>query len=277
VANTGFARTNVINLKINVMKTMKISLITLFIVCTAGLLSAQEYKITVQNTNDGKLILKDFNGLLPVEGYGGNDIIITSNSEDLAPPEKAKGLKPVYPSGTDNTGIGLDVQKNGNQITITCLLPFTRDGEYKIKVPDNFSLEFGSGCERSNDISVENTKNEIDIKSCHGIKLRNVMGPLVLATISGDIDITFSSISSDRPFSVNSISGDIDITIPVKTATNLELRTVNGGFYTDFDFSDTQKNLKKVGGNELNFALNGGGFKFSIITVSGNIYLRKGN
>ena len=40
---------------------------------------------------------------------------------------------------------------------------------------------------------------------------------------------------------------------------------------------DTQKNLKKVGGNKLNFPLNGGGFKFSIATVSGNIYLRKGN
>jgi lia operon protein LiaG len=259
------------------MKTMKISFITLIIFCSAGLLSAQEYKVTVQNNKDGKLILKDFSGQLPVEGYSGNDIMITSTSENLTPPEKAKGLKAIYPAGTDNTGIGLDVKKEGNVVTVTCLLPFTRGGEYKVKVPDNFALEFSSGCERSNEISVTGTKNEIDIKSCHDIKLSNVAGPLVLATISGNIDITFGAVNSEKPFSVNSISGDIDITLPVKTAVNLELHTVNGGFYSDFDFTDTQKDLKKIGGNTLNYALNGGGIKFNITTVSGNIYLRKGN
>ncbi|MGA2407974.1 MAG: DUF4097 family beta strand repeat-containing protein [Bacteroidales bacterium] len=258
------------------MKTIKICLITLFIFFTSGLLSAQEYKITTQNTKDGRLILKDFTDSLPIEGYSGSDIIITSTSEDLTPPAKAKGLKAVFPAGTDNTGIGLDVQKIDNLITITCLLPFTRDGEYKIKVPENLAIELTSGCERSNDIYIKGMKNEIDIKSCHDIKLKDVTGPLVLSTISGDIDITYSSINSVKSSSVNSISGDIDITIPAKTATDLELRTVTGAFYSDFDFSATQKNLKKVGGNEMNYSLNGGGFKFNIGTVSGNIYLRKG-
>jgi len=262
--------------KITLMKTIKISLITLFIIITAGSLSAQEYKIPVQNSKDGRLILKDFNGLLPVEGYSGNEIIITATSENLVPPAKAKGLKPIYPSGTDNTGIGIDVQKIDNLITVTCLIPFTQDGDYKIRVPENIALEFSSGCERSNDISVKNMKNEIDIKSCHDIKLSDVTGPLVLSTISGNIDITYSSINPVKSSSVNSISGDIDITLPEKTATDLELRTVTGGLYSDFDFTDTQKNLKKVGGNEMNFQLNGGGFRFSIGTVSGNIYLRKG-
>jgi predicted membrane protein len=237
------------------MKTMKTSIIALFILFTAGILSAQEYKIPTQNNKDGRLILKDFSDELPIEGYNGTDIIITSTSEDLTPPAKAKGLKPVFPAGTDNTGIGLDVQKIDNLITITCLLPFTRGGEYKIKVPENMAIELTSGCERNNDISISNMKNEIDIKSCHNIDLKNVTGPLVLSTISGDINIT----------------------LPVKTATDLELRTVSGAIYSDFDFSESQKNLKKVGGNEMNYSLNGGGFKLNIGTVSGTIYLRKGN
>ena len=259
------------------MKKMKVSLITLLIFCTAGILSAQEYKITTQNNKDGRLILKDFSDVLPIEGYNGTDIIITSTSEDLTPPAKAKGLKPVFPAGTDNTGIGLDVQKIDNLITITCLLPFTRGGEYKIKVPENLAIEITSGCERNNAISIINMKNEIDIKSCHNIDLKNVTGPLVLSTISGDINITYSSINSSKSSSINSISGEIDITLPVKTATDLELRTVSGAFYSDFDFSESQKNLRKVGGNEINYSLNGGGFKFAIGSVSGNIYLRKGN
>jgi lia operon protein LiaG len=257
------------------MKTMKIGLIMLFVFAIAGISAAQEYKIPVQNSRDGKLILKDFTGELPVVGYNGTEIIITSTSGEILPPAKAKGLKPIYPSGTDNTGIGLDVSKSGNVVTVTCLLPFTRHEEYTVKVPENLALEFASGCERSNEITVENTNNEIDIKSCHDIHLKNVSGPLVLATISGNIDITFRNMSSDKPFSITSISGDIDITLPSNTPTNLEFRTVSGGFYSDFDFTDTKKDLKKVGGNEMNYQLNGGGFKFKVVTVSGNIYLRK--
>ena len=259
------------------MKTMKISIITAFMFFSMTQLFAQEYKISVQNTKEGKLTLKDFSGELPVEGYSGSEIIITTTSENLTPPERAKGLTAVYPSGSDNTGIGLDVQKTGNQIVVTCLLPFSRRGGYKIRVPDNLALEFESGCERGSQIFVSGTKNEIDIKNCHDINLKSVTGPLILSTISGNIDVTFSSINTEKPFSVNSVSGDIDITLPSKTPTDLTLRTVNGGFYSDFEFSDTRKDLKKVGGNEMNFTINGGGQKFSIVTVSGNIYLRKGN
>lgn len=256
---------------------MKTSIIALVILFTAGILTAQEYKMSVQNTRETKLILKDFNGLLPVEGYNGSEIIITSTSGKVVPPEKAKGLKPIFPAGTDNTGLGLDVQKTENLITIICLIPFTQDGEYKIRVPENISLELSSGCERSNDISISGMKNEIDINTCHNIDLKDVTGPLVLATISGDINITFSSINAVKSSSVNAISGDVDITLPAKTAVDLELRTISGAFYSDFDFSDSQKNLKKVGGNVMNHSLNGGGFKFSIGSISGNIYLRKGN
>ncbi len=111
---------------INVMKKMKISLIASLLFLTAGILSAQEFKIPTTNSKEGRLVLKDFSGSLPIEGYNGTDIIITSTSEDLTPPAKAKGLKPLFPAGTDNTGIGLDVEKTDNAITMTCLLPFTR-------------------------------------------------------------------------------------------------------------------------------------------------------
>jgi lia operon protein LiaG len=259
------------------MKAMKTSIIAICIFLSAGILAAQEYKIPVQNTKDGRLILKDFTGSLPIEGYNGSDIIITSTSDDLTPPEKAKGLKAIFPSGTDNTGLGLDVQKIDNLITVTCLLPFSRDGEYKIRVPENMAIELSSGCERSNDISIKGMKNEIDVKSCHDIELKDVTGPLVLSTISGDINISFSNINTTKTSSVNSVSGDVDITLPVKTAADLELRTISGAFYSDFDFSESQKNLRKVGGNQINYSLNGGGFKFTIGSISGNIYLRKGN
>ena len=256
---------------------MKITLITLLLFSGASLTRAQEYKINVPNAKENRLVLKGFTGNLPVEGYSGNEIIFSSDAEELEIPEKAKGLKPIYPGGTDNTGVGLSVEKTENQITVTCLLPMTRKGDYKIKVPDNLTIEIESDCVRTDDISVENMKGEIDIKCCHDINIKNATGPLVLSTISGDINVVFNSLESDKPFSINSVSGDIDVTIPVKAATTLNLNTISGGFYSDFDIPDTQSDLKRVGGNNLTFPINGGGFKFSIVTISGDIYIRKGS
>ncbi len=244
---------------------------------SAGLASGQEHKIQVQNTRDGKLILKNFPGDLPIEGYSGNEVIITSENGNFENPERAKGLKPIYPGGNDNTGIGLSIDKTGSIVSVTCILPITRTARYNIKVPDNFSLEIESGCEKSSNISVSGMKNEIDIQSCQGIDLKNVTGPLVLSTISGDINISYGNSTPDKPLSINAISGEIDITLPARTAANLEIKTVAGAFYSDFDFSQTRDNLKRIGGNNLDYALNGGGPKISIATVSGNVYIRKGN
>jgi hypothetical protein len=260
-----------------IMKAMKTGTLVTLILLATGVIYAQEYKLTVQNPKDGRVIFKDFSGSLPIEGYSGNEIIITSNAEAITPPEKAKGLKAIYPAGSDNTGIGLDVQKIDNLITITCLVPFTRDPEYRIKVPESIAVELESGCERNNDVTIKNTKNEIEIKTCHDIKAENVTGPLILSTISGNIDITYGQINTVKASSVNSISGDIDITLPSKTPTDLHLSTISGAVYSDFDFTDTKKNMKKIGGNDMNYSLNGGGFEFNISSINGTIFLRKGN
>jgi len=237
----------------------------------------QEYKIQAANTRDGKLTLNDFPSDLPIEGYSGNEIIITSNSDHPGPPpERAKGLKPIYPGGEDNTGMGLFVEKNGNDITIQCLLPITQQGSYKVKVPDNFSLKVKGGCERSIELTVQNMKNEIEANVCHNISLKNVTGPLVLSTISGNITVAFTELSKDKSISIASVSGEIDVTLPAKAAMNVELGTMSGSMYSDFDFSNDKKEMKRIGGSSIQGQLNGGGVDVKITNVSGNIYLRKG-
>ena len=236
--------------------------------------SSDDYRITVQNTRDGKITLNDFSGDLPVEGYNGTEIIITSD-RGRETPSRAKGLRPVYADGTDNTGIGVSVEKNGNQITIQCLLPITQSANYKIKVPDNFSVKVDNECGHSGDVTISDMKGEVEVKNCQDIRLKNVSGPLVLSTISGNINLDFSDVSKDRPVSINSISGEIDVTLPSKAGVNVEMETISGGIYSDFDFSSDKKTLRRIGGNNIKGQLNGGGVDFKITNVSGNIYLRK--
>ena len=119
-------------------------------------------------------------------------------------------------------------------------------------------------------------KNEIEIKNCFSIDLRNITGPLVLSTISGSIDVVYGNINTDKPVSINSISGNIDISLPENTPANLEMKTISGKVYSDFDLSSEDTDMKQIGGASLKYKINGGGMDFKIVTVSGNIYLRKG-
>jgi lia operon protein LiaG len=243
----------------------------------SGSITAQDYKVSVENAKNSKLSLSSFSGDLKIEGYSGSEILFSpAGDEETTVPDRAKGLKPVYGGGVDNTGVGLSVEKDGNGISVTCLLPFTNSREYSIKVPEYMSIEVKSECQNNNDIYITGMKNEIEIQSCQSIILKGVTGPLVLSTISGDIEVTFSSLAAGKPFSINSISGEIDITLPASTAADVEMSAVSGRMYSDFDFSNKSKDMNQIGGNELNTKLNGGGAKFSIVTISGNIYLRKG-
>ncbi len=259
------------------MNKKSIVLILTAMIFTTAISRAQEYKIPVQNSSDEKLSLIDFMGTLPIEGYNGKDIIITTTSgPSFDAPERAEGLKPNYSNGTDNTGIGLELEKSGNQISVRCLLPITKRAEYTMKVPYNLAIMAESGCERTNSISIQNMKNEIEIKTCHSISLSDVTGPLVLSTVAGGIDIEYTKVNSDKPVSINSVSGNIDITIPALTPADMEIRTITGKVSSDFDFPSGDGDMKQVGGKTYSYALNGGGVDYTIVSVSGNIHLKKG-
>jgi DUF4097 and DUF4098 domain-containing protein YvlB len=120
-------------------------------------------------------------------------------------------------------------------------------------------------------------KGELAVKNCQDIKVKNVSGPLVFYTISGNININFASLAKDRSVSLASVSGDIDVTVPAATGMDVELNNISGGIYSDFSFPNDDKGLKRVGGgNSVKSRLNGGGASLKITNVSGNIYLRKG-
>lgn len=257
------------------MKRLNYILLLCFAIFSVNAIHAQDYKIPVENTKEGKLTLNDFPNDLPVEGYSGNEIIITSDMPAKAP-DRAKGLQPVYAGGTDNTGMAVAVEKNGSTVTLQCLLPITKSANYKIKVPDNFNIEINNECGSSGSVSVANMKGEVAVKNCDGIKINNVSGPLVLSTISGNININFTTLAKDRPISLASVSGEIDVTIPPTTGVNVELQTISGSIYSDFDFSNDDKKMRRIGGNTISTSLNGGGADLKITNVSGNIYFRKG-
>jgi len=260
------------------MKKMKYSFLLVASLCVAGVCRAQEFKITPDNAKDAKLVLEGFTDDLPIEGYAGNEIIISGGKrENNESSDRAKGLKPIYAAGTDNTGIGLSMEKDGNRIYIRCLLPITQSSRYKIRVPESLALEITRDCARSGETSISNMKNEIEFKGCQDVILKNVTGPLVISTISGNVNVVFTDVSKDKPISITSVSGEVDVTMPAKAGFNVEMGTVTGNMYSDFDFPASNKDgMQRVGGNTIRTKLNGGGIDLRLHSVSGNVYLRKG-
>lgn len=260
------------------MKTIKFTLAAIALLISTSVLKAQEYKIPVANPKDTKLNLDNFPGDFPVEGYDGTDIILTNMSEKFTKaPEKAKGLKPVFAGGEDNTGIGVAMDKSGSNINLTCLLSITQREDYKIKVPRSMAVKVHANCGGGGDITVSNMSGEVEVSNCQGIELKNCTGPVVLSTISGSINLKLGTPSKDRSVSIACISGDIDISLAPTAGVDLQMHTVSGSIYTDFDLASKDKgDMKRVGGNSnITTQLNGGGAKLNLANVSGNIYLRK--
>lgn len=256
---------------------MKYVIPILLAVCFTARLSAQEYKVSVENTKDGELTLDDFPSDLPIVGYSGNEIIISHDGERFETPERAKGLKPVYGGGTDNTGIALFMEKNGNKVSFRCLLGIGKDADYRVRVPENLALKIHRSCEKGGGTTIENMKNEVEFDGCHEVNLKNVTGPLVISTIDGGVNVVFSEISKDKPISIASISGEVDVTIPATAAVDLEMSNMSGNMYSDFDINqDSKSNMRRVGGGVVRAALNGGGTELKLHSINGNIYLRKG-
>jgi len=258
------------------MKKMKYIFSLLVLAAAVQLASAQEFKVTVENNKEARLTISNFTGDLPIEGYSGNEIIVTVTHGHFEAPEKAKGLKPVYGGGVDNTGMGIAMEKNGNSVTLNCLLSFGHDVSYRLKVPENIALKIERDCARGGETNISGIRNEIELKSCQEVNLKNVTGPLVINTISGGINVVFTEISKDKPISLAAVSGDVDVTLPGKSAVDLELSTISGSMYSDFDLSATYKDMHRVGGGNIKTQLNGGGTSLKLRAISGNIYLRKG-
>ena len=95
---------------------------------------------------------------------------------------------------------------------------------------------------------------------------------LEIETISGDIDID----GVMARMYINTISGFIDLSLPVNCDADLELSTITGGMYSDFDFNrEKNDGYYHYGKNELSKRINNGGTRIFLETISGDIFIRK--
>ena len=242
-------------------------------------LSPIQYKVPVNGAQIKKVVIKDLLGEIRIVGSQNNDIVIEAK-ELRGTPKRAKGLKPLYGSGCmDNTGAGVAANESSGILTICGASKGSEDAKYVFTIPKGISISIDYNSPFANeDIEIKDMEGEVEASTLNAsIKCSNVTGPLVLNSISGNVDINISKLNQNSPTSISLISGDLDITLPVTSNANLELSSLSGGVYTDFEIKTDSKerNLKRIGGNKIETKLNGGGVELNLSSTSGNIYLRK--
>ncbi len=253
---------------------MKRVLSVLTLLCLLATVAfAQQYKKAFSGSGAKRVQIVIENSELSIEGSSGNEVVINTSDGDFEMPERAKGLRPLYRDASDNTGIGLEVTESGNTITIK--KASGKEGDYRIQIPADASIKIEEVGWQSDDFSISGVKGEIEIQSTGSdIELKDITGPIVANTTSGDITVVFSQLSQEGPTSISNTSGFIDVTMPANAKANLELSSISGDIYTDMDLKSND-GMKQVGGSSIKAAINGGGVEVSLRTISDDIYLRK--
>lgn len=240
-------------------------------------LQAQEYKTKLANAKDRKVTIEMDASSLRIEGHNSDEVIIQAASGYEAPPERAKGLKPIYNTAVDNSGIGLAVttENGGLKIEKATRKPI----KYTLKLPRKVAILYEQQNWQGSSISITNMDGDLEIKTNNAsIDLTNVTGPVVANTINGEVKIVYSTLSQEKPTAISTINGPVDISLPANAKANLKLRSINGEMYTDFDLGvkTSKDGMSKVGGgHDIDGTTNGGGVEMQLKTISSNIYIRK--
>ncbi|MFT6872030.1 MAG: hypothetical protein ACJAVN_001035 [Roseivirga sp.] len=143
-------------------------------------------------------------------------------------------------------------------------------------------LEVDERIMRSSDVS------DCDKKDAMSWGNRN--GPRICIDIFVEVfmpkgtDLILESVISDvlvngefKELDIKTVTGDIDLTWAESHAADMELKTVNGSIYTNFDFSKSKdKGLPIISSHDMKTVYKGGGRFLKLETVTSDIFLRKG-
>lgn len=214
---------------------MKKQIVVLFALLSLGTSAwaQKEYRLA---KSTGRLNL-NISGAV-VEGYNGNEIIFSSQKKvEEVTDERAKGLKAINGAGfTDNTGLGIDVSVNGQDINVNTVNN-RPDGILSIKVPQNMKISFSNNnVIYSGEVILRNLNNEIEVSATYNkIRLENNSGPMNIKTVYGSVDASFTG-DIKGPVSIISVYNYVDVSLPAATKANIDLGTSYGKLYAADQF-----------------------------------------
>ena len=280
------------------MKRSLIPVLTGVGLCFAQMAAhAQEYKqhITKEFNQQKAVAICNLNGSAKVEGYAGDKVIIdideTITADDQQGLDDAKkefklGFEQQADSLMAYTAEPYDTRPHRRYYDNEDRhIAYEVKLEYTVKVPHNVSLYVSTV--NHGHITVKDVYGELKINNVNGsIEITNAKGATKAHTVNGPVIVSYLSIPPEAS-SYYTVNGEMNITYPAALSADLEFKSMNGQFYTDFDNAEVMpskvvKTASDHGGTtvyKLNKAsdvrIGAGGKTFKFETLNGNIYIKK--
>lgn len=287
------------------MKRISILLLAGCVLCYTQPVQAQEFKTHVSKEftpqkAPSATVLAIYNifGSIKVEAYAGDKVIIeidqkisAKNNEVLEEAKKEFRLEfeqkadtitayiaQPYDSRPHRNWRGWDEHRKR--------IEYKYGLEFTVKVPFNMNLSISTVNDGS--IMVKDVAGSLRVHNVNGgITIINAKsGVMDIHTINGDVTVNHLGIPLSES-SYYTLNGRLEVTYPANLSADLQFKSMNGSFYTDFPDAEvlpgkvTKTQEKKSNGTvyKLNknsdVRIGNGGKTFKFETLNGNIYIKK--
>lgn len=234
-------------------------------------------------------------GSIAVEGYNGNDVIIEADETIYAntPEDLEKGKREfkadfiqtadsiiAYTAKPINNRPGFRNERANNHEWPGYYVKLN----YTVKVPNSINLHTITVNDGS--ISINNVYGLLKVSNVNGgIAITNAKGATQAHTVNGSVTAGYLTAPADAS-SYHTINGKVEVTYPAAYNGDVQFKSFNGQFYTDFDNTQsvaTQAEVMKNKSGGTIYKLNknrrlriGSGGKLTTFeTLNGNIYLKR--
>ncbi|MDZ7756351.1 MAG: hypothetical protein U5K35_08085 [Rhodohalobacter sp.] len=292
---------------------MKLLYLTLLTLCLLSIeISAQSNVVTERVTEDVEMRIEaseltretvfhfnNINGDLNVEGYNGDEILITGTKIITGKPNIRHSFDPdeFYLDKLSNNGHlfvfvrhpGLEVEIEDNELSYRSnrqnyweerIQGF--EFNLEIKVPHYLMSEISTI--NAGEVVVEGLSRGVDASNINGsVILRNVTGGLIIAeTVNGNIKAEFNQ-NPEADVELHTVNGNIEVLALKSFSANVTFKSLHGELYTDFDdrsFRSDRKSKKdgmnrfSIGSSET-IQFGQGGPNVQLRLLNGNAYIKQ--
>jgi hypothetical protein len=141
--------------------------------------------------------------------------------------------------------------------------------DFEVRVPRGVKVGVWSV---NGDMSVDGATSEVAAGTVNGdVVATSSGGPVRAKTVNGSVHATMGRLDGNEDLDFSSVNGSVVAEFTGDVDADIELRTVNGRFQTDWPVTLTGR----IDPRRLNATLGKGGRRIRLTTVNGNVELRK--
>ena len=258
----------------------------------------QTREFALPNATGGVLALYNLDGFVHVQGYAGQKVVVdvdeTISADDSAALEAGKKeLRIAFDQSGDSiivyTAEPYDTRphrrwtyyddRDRNEIDYRYSLSYT------VKVP--FGINLIVSTVNNGDIDVQDVTGSLKVNNVNGpVSIKNAKGVTNARTINGNLTVSYTSVPPDGS-KYYTLNGALTVTYPADLSADLQFKSMNGRFYTDFPQVEilpvtvTKNTQPRDGGTvykldiDKRVRIGSGGKLFRFETMNGNIYIKK--